>query len=263
MTATLVGALAALLMTTTLGLGADRSEDSTMVRPPVLRIQTDVDSALVILDGQPVGRTPLTLDSLSPGSHVVEVRHPDLDRWAASVVYDTIQVDSGSAITLVYQMRLSRLVQSDPFGADVYVGEKLIGSTPLVLHQQVDEIIVSLRKPGYSPATVRREDFSGQSILVKLDPLAGVTSGQEVVFRNGASKEDVLSPAIVACLSSVAFGAASAYFKVRADNAYSEYLLSGDSETRSRVRRLDTAAGVLLVAAQAGLSVFTYFLLSP
>jgi hypothetical protein len=66
----------------------------------------------------------------------------------------------------------------------------------------------------------------------------------------------------VAGAATIIAGATSAYFKLKADNRYSDYIRTGNATSLAEVDRLDTAAGVALAATQISLGLFTYFLLS-
>ena len=55
-----------------------------------LEIRSDVDSALVVLDGAFVGRTPYMADSLAPGVHRIRVLHPDITGWLAAKMDSTV-----------------------------------------------------------------------------------------------------------------------------------------------------------------------------
>jgi hypothetical protein len=87
------------------------------------------------------------------------------------------------------------------------------------------------------------------------------SDSEESIFtdsdNNGSSLRLYISGA-----TTIIAGAASAYFKVKADNTYSQYVRSGDPNQLSEVNRLDTAAGIALVATQISLGLFAYFMLS-
>jgi len=69
-----------------------------------LKVSANVTGAVVMLDGRPVGRTPLVVTrELSRGDHVVEVRHPG---WAS--VRKVVRVKGGEGITL--NVGLAKLV---------------------------------------------------------------------------------------------------------------------------------------------------------
>ncbi len=62
--------------------------------------------------------------------------------------------------------------------------------------------------------------------------------------------------------AAVSAGIAAAFFKIRSDNHYADYQLTGDQARLAQVHRLDAAAGIALVACEASLFWLTYTLLS-
>ncbi len=61
-------------------------------RMAVLSVMTNPSGATVIVDGEPRGAAPLTLDTLAPGSHEVEVTAEGHDPWSTEVL-----VEAGSS----------------------------------------------------------------------------------------------------------------------------------------------------------------------
>jgi hypothetical protein len=57
-------------------------------------------------------------------------------------------------------------------------------------------------------------------------------------------------------------GVAAAYFKIKADDRNALYELTGDPALRDETHRLDTAAGISLLATEIGFALLTYYLLS-
>jgi hypothetical protein len=84
-----------------------------------LEIRSDVDSALVVLDGAFVGRTPYVTDSLAPGLHRIRVLHPDITGWLAAVVSDTVRISGGESRTLLFSLRPRLQIYSSPAEAGV------------------------------------------------------------------------------------------------------------------------------------------------
>jgi len=227
-------------------------------------IKADVNGALVYIDDKFSGVVPLTIDTLSKGRHYVRVIDPDYSNWLTGVVEDTVNVTENSQ-TFTYRIPRLVMINTDPFGADVMLGDSLLGQTPFVL--DVDDGVelseITLRKEGYSVSTLgslvakrgtffttlRREWDPGiGDMVVASAPLDGRHPHSTSLYITGAAA--VLS------------GAASAYFKTRADREYYAYLFSGDPTRLSTTRRLDTSAGIALMATQISTFLFVYFLLS-
>jgi hypothetical protein len=236
---------------------------SSSLKTPIT-IQTDVDSALVIIDSVHIGFTTLTIDTLSQGTHSIILRHPDLENWLTSSISDSFAVVHGEANTLYYRFTPRLLVTSNPFGANVFLSDSLIGPTPLVLNTNADmtALKLSIRKQGYEPRVMNMSDNKRSVLAVNLKKIWQSGADQDALFReshtNGSSNFRLYLTGATTILS----GAAAAYFKVRADNRYRNYVRSRDPALLNETNRLDTAAAVALVATQLSLGLFTYFILS-
>lgn len=230
----------------------------------IITIQTDVDSALVIVDGVRAGVTPLTLDSLTAGKHSFRLQHPDLPNWLTGSITDSVWVVAGESRTLRYTFERRSLVTSYPFGADVYRGDTLYGTTPLVLtlSGQSGPSTISIRKEGFEPITADLADAKRGILSLTLPPrwqIEGVAG--PVLDDEGrvASKNMAL---YVTGGSTVLSGVAAAYFKMKADDRYADYTRTGDPSLLPQTHRLDTAAAIALAITQVGLGLFTYYILS-
>lgn len=62
--------------------------------------------------------------------------------------------------------------------------------------------------------------------------------------------------------SVIAFGAAAAYLKIKADNRYDDYLLTQNSGTLRETRKLDTYSGVAFALTQINLAALVYYFLA-
>ncbi|HEX9657444.1 MAG TPA: PEGA domain-containing protein [Bacteroidota bacterium] len=227
-------------------------------------INADVAGALVYVDETFRGVVPLAIDSLPTGRHHIRVIDPDFSNWLTSIVEDTIDITENSQ-TFSYRIPRLVMINSDPSGANVMLGDSLLGQTPFVIDvsERVELSHIMLTKVGYSTtvlgslvakrgtffATLQREWEPGiGDMVVASAPLGGRHPHATSLYITGAAA--VLS------------GVASAYFKTRADREYDAFLFSGDQTRLSTTRRLDTSAGIALVATQVSIFLFVYFLLS-
>jgi len=83
----------------------------------------------VRVDGQLVGRTPLTWGNLTPGKHTVEIA-----RAGVVPVKRSVRVGPGGRVELTIPLRVPEgklTLTSKPAGAEVLLGEEVLGTTPL------------------------------------------------------------------------------------------------------------------------------------
>lgn len=235
---------------------------SSTSAPSSLSIQSIPESALVMIDAKLEGSTPVTIDSIKPGIHIVILQHPDLESWLTEPISDTIQVDRGERKVLRYNLRARHLITTTPFGAEVVLGDSVIGSTPLVTGPKMEGQSLTLRRSGYEAAIIHLS--AGQSGIVDV-PLRKVWQDDgngEPYLRDADSQGSGSAGVYLSGAATVVSGFAAAYFKIKADNRYQQFLDTNDGRLLSQTHRLDTAAGLAIAATQIGLGLFTYFIFS-
>jgi len=100
----------------------------------------------VLVDGQSRGVTPLDLRNLAFGAHTIEVSHPNHEtrqrrvtlsdrRPARSVDFQLRPTVVPALTTAATNSTGSLQVASRPSGAQVFVDDNLIGTTPLLLSE--------------------------------------------------------------------------------------------------------------------------------
>ena len=94
-----------------------------------IQISADRDDAMVFIDGKEAGKAPLR-HTIRVGKHLVELRSPDkLYSWKKQVLVADKSTHTLS-ITLEYQGGWLE-VTSEPAGAEITLGERKVGKTPL------------------------------------------------------------------------------------------------------------------------------------
>lgn len=223
-----------------------------------VKIDSDPPGAIVWLDGDSVGITPLTLNSVQPGRHHLRLLAPDLANWLNDPVDDTIEVATSGVRSLRYQLPSRALILTSPPEAQVFVNDTLVGTTPIVLEKTPSRF--TLRKPGYADTTLDGTQTGRGRVSVRLQR-TWTQSEEASIFKDSEERTSPLRLYLTGATTVIA-GAVSAYYKVKADNLYSRYAQTGDPAQLAEVNRLDTAAGVALALTQVSLGLFTYFLLS-
>ena len=109
-----------------------------------LLVRSKPAGAGVVVDGQSRGVTPLDLRELAWGAHTIEVSHPNHEtrqrrvtlserRPARSVDFELRSTSAPAQATVATDSTGSLQVASRPSGAQVFVDDTLIGTTPLLL----------------------------------------------------------------------------------------------------------------------------------
>jgi serine/threonine protein kinase len=148
-----------------------------------LLIRSSPASARVTLDGRDVGVTPLTLNNVSRGAHVVRIAHQGYVTAERRVRIRATQPAQSIEVDLVATRAAreaaappppapertsgSLMVDSRPAGARVFVDGKLAGTTPMLLDAvAVGDHAVRLELDGFNPWTSTARVVGGERIRV-------------------------------------------------------------------------------------------------
>jgi hypothetical protein len=142
------------------------------------------DSADVFLDGELIGPSPVSIEYLEVGRHIVDLRHPD-DKFSATI--DTVEVEDEQSVT--FQMRtktVKMMLDSDPSSASVFYAHTdpptEMGVTPyedVFEWGTVQEIV--LTKSGYEATRVTIE--MNKETVEKQVPLSQLQGQLELKYR--------------------------------------------------------------------------------
>jgi len=229
-----------------------------------LTVRTGTDSAWVTIDSVRRGRTPLTLDSLRGGPHVLRLTQVDTASWLTGSITDTVYLSPGESRTLRYTFERRVTVVTDPSGALVYIGDSVAGTTPLTITSRTGPLPpdVHVVRSGYE-RTVVPLPVSGSGVArAVLQKMWQSETAENPLMSESGSAERTGLRLYVAGGTTVVAGAIAAYFKIRADSRNALYQQTGDPSLQSETHRLDVSAAISLVAAQIGFAFFTYYLLS-
>lgn len=150
--------------------------------------------AAILVDGREIGRTPLEAE-LDAGRHALAIVHPQFRRFESPITVLAGEPLSIGPIELgIPDGRL--IVRSEPSGADVSIGGRYRGRTPLsvaVPPGMPQEVLVT--KAGYAPATqtIRVAGRTEQALALELTPVLGDISvrgepADAVLYVDGASR---------------------------------------------------------------------------
>ncbi len=165
-------------------------------------------------------------------------------------------------------------ITSNVIGANVFCDSVFLGVTPL--------LNIALSTGKHTIMVIDGTPFQWNAR--RKEQCIEVPAGSQVVhycnfpsdsaanlrFRGSVQKDILVQPRKVEFHSLITIGGsvgivcgiATAYFKIKADARYNDYLLTGDRESLRETHRFDTMAGVTLALSQIGLAMVTYCLLS-
>lgn len=160
--------------------------------PGLLAVNTVPEGARILLDKRDRGQTPQTLADIPPGDYSLQLNHPRYQPWQQDI---SIQ---GMAITDRVDAQLQPAwgliaLQSTPSGAEVTVGDQLVGTTPLDIQVLASGEPVTIKLQGHKRWEKILHGTIGETlshepvILAPADGLATVSSspaGATVTVNN-------------------------------------------------------------------------------
>src|SRR5450830_550577 len=158
-------------------------------RAASLNIRSFPSGAIVFLDKQQVGTTPLVLPHVTPGTHAIQIRMSGWDTWNGTTT--AVRGSTTQVIANMTHAAYSVIVTSTPPGAKVALDGATKGVTPLTLiglKPRNYALVVSLK--GYaaisrtvdlSDATQSTQDFSLVKAFGKLSIVSDPARAQVVM----------------------------------------------------------------------------------
>jgi hypothetical protein len=214
----------------------------------VLSVETDNELSFVIVnDDQPVyGKN--TEFQLAPGRYIITVGEAS-DRWDAKTFYDTVIISDCNKINRSYSFFKESLLKTEPQDVHVFSGDTLIGHTPLLLPPDINNLV--LKKEGYEEMSINPGEYDLNE-RIELKPV--FIEDEDSFFE---------SPLFYYMSGSLlVFGAVTAYYKLEADEKYTEYQVTGEEALLEETHKLDTISGVAFAALQINFGMLVYFFLT-
>ncbi len=184
---------------------------------------------------------------ITGGFHEIKIKR-DLRSWNLDTIIDTLII-SGEEKNIVKNYNIPEVVfiNSLPPGAKVFTGSNYIGSTPLFLRKNSGP--VRLIKENFKSVTVNSPDKPFTFNLKKIN---------HTVKENNFT-EDIWFKVLLGGI--VGAGATSAYFKLKADKFYDEYLHTKDESLLSKTNNYDLISGIALGVLQVNFGLLIYHFL--
>ncbi|MGR3294050.1 MAG: PEGA domain-containing protein [Candidatus Scalindua sp.] len=139
-----------------------------------LNIKSEPSNAIVVVDGNEVGNSPVSITDLIPGKHIVEVRMDGYATWSESV--DVVHSKEASLTAELQQLKGSVNIKSDPTNATIIVDGNEVGNTPAGIADLVPgKHLVEVIMEGYSSWSESVEISTGKEnhITAVLQQLTG------------------------------------------------------------------------------------------
>jgi len=113
-----------------------------------LQVDSEPTGAMVFFDGHYVGLTPLTIDGVIPGKHLLKLLKHGYKAWVSAI--EVTEQENKVSVRLIQYKPSSISITSVPIGVNVYLDNALKGKTPIVLTDI---------EPGIHTIRLEHEDF--------------------------------------------------------------------------------------------------------
>ena len=212
-----------------------------------LFVHSDIDNVNIMIDGNLIGSGKDFAGMISGGIHEITV-FENSERWNSPVYTDTLKVVSCDDIKLNYKFRSQVFLNSEPGDANVFVGDSLIGYTPLFIPQNIGNL--RLEKKGYETRSILYSDIE-------------LNKPVQLNFVGEVSNESFIDKTLFKVLagSMIVLGAVTAYYKLEADDSFEEYEITGDQALLDRTNKFDKISGYTFAAFQINFGILLYYIL--
>lgn len=229
-----------------------------------LSVISNVENARIFFDTLYIGVTPVYNFNVYEGHHKIKVYSPvSLKNWESENFVTDVFINEDT--TLNFNFRYFYYFNSDPFGAKVYLRtDSLLGITPLRIF--TDERLtgnVIFKKKNFKDYLFDLSEYDFENGLNVSLKTKGSEHINDVVYKNKGTQFNTkrsLVPIISLSVASVAGGFFAISFKNKANDAYNNYLLTGDNSKLEESQKNDKYFVISLVLMQAAVGTLIYFL---
>lgn len=231
-----------------------------------IKIETDSSGIEILIDGKLVGMTPLPPVAVQPGEHQVAALHPQRYQWGNLDWLQLIQISFGDTVILRPTFKILFSIQSQPFGAEVYLNDDLQGTTPLTFAcESKNSCAVILKKEGYKDQVIDLSQVQTDHLQVSLVKNSNLVDLYQAEKETGLKQNRYRKITYGLWGLSILTGLATVYFKDQADEKYRQYLVSGSLQEMNKLfndaNRYDRYSTISLGAVQGCFVLSFYFLI--
>ena len=118
-----------------------------------ISVTSSPSGAEVYLDGVPKGTTPMTITSVTPGTHTIDLTRTGYQDYQATVTVVAGQIATVTATLPSIPTTGGLSISSTPSGATILVDGVKTGVTPMAVELYAGSHVVKLQKAGYADYT--------------------------------------------------------------------------------------------------------------
>ncbi|MFA3781868.1 hypothetical protein ABRY23_02240 [Melioribacteraceae bacterium 4301-Me] len=213
-------------------------------------IMSNSDSALIYIDNKVMGIGEVKA-KLPIGRHFLQIKENKF-LWNSQTFTDTIFIKKcGEEKKLNYKFKKRVLIDSQPQNAEIIKNDKIIAFTPALIEEDTNQL--KLTKKNFLQKEININALKQNGNIFYLQRVNEKLNNNN--FFESSLFKMLLGTATV-------FGATAAFFKIKADNKYDNYLQTKDVSIYDDVKRLDLYSGIALSLLQINIGYLVYKFLS-
>ncbi|MBK7229406.1 MAG: hypothetical protein IPH97_11215 [Ignavibacteriales bacterium] len=213
-----------------------------------LMIESDLIPINIFINDSLVSEEQTYQTELADGFYKIVVME-NVDRWDAKTFIDSIDLKNCEVKKLVYKSERKAenkiYLDSSPQDAYVFENDSLLGNTPLFIGNFSNEL--KLTKPGYEDKIISNNQFIENNLV----SLKFIGDKKEESFFYSTEFQILAGSALV-------LGGLSAYYKLKADDAFDDYQFTGDKAMLDKTNDFDVVSGVTFTALQINFGYILY-----
>lgn len=140
-----------------------------------LKVTSTPPDAQILVDGEPSGTTPATLEMLAVGSRTITLKKDNFEPWQGRA--DIVPLETTAIEARLVSSFGSLAVTTDPTGAEIYLDGKPLGPSPVT----IDAVM-----KGYHTILAKREDCDDVTETVTIKPETRYTTHLNMVSIYGS-----------------------------------------------------------------------------
>lgn len=209
-----------------------------------IHISTDDISSLIFISDNFLGKGNCETE-LPKGQYLVSIKE-SFTKWDGYELKDTIEIkECGKEYSFNFIVPKKVFVDSEPQNAKIFSKDSVIGATPAFIDLNNNPSLVL--KVGNDLLKLNENELNKNEVhKINYTPVK-----KEISFTDSDLFKIMIG-------SATALGVSAAYFKIRADKKYDNYLADKNKNTLNEVDRLDLYSGISFALLQVNIGYLIY-----
>ena len=182
------------------------------------------------IDSIEISGSQKMLIEIESGVHELQVRAKSPANWFLQDIIDEVEIVADDTVQFTLFFPEFKMLNSDPYGADIWAGSSFLGKTPHLISKEVfSENQIVLSKFGFKDTTLTNVDQFFPTIWVTLDhDQYAENETKQIIELNYRQKKKYRNYALLTFGLSLASGATAYFTKREADKNYDNYLVASN-----------------------------------